>query len=100
MEMEIIDNDQTRTYLLKEPQLSRNIIELEDLLTDFVKNETRNAIIDMSNVERIDSMSLAVFLRIKNNLKERSRNFKLVNLTEGVRKVVELASLEIFLMEE
>lgn len=99
MEMIIRDGDKSRTYIIKDKITSSTIGELERDLMDFYHNEDRDVIIDINEVTRIDSLTLAVFLKMKNMLAEKGRKFKLINLSEPVRKIIEIASLETFLLE-
>lgn len=99
MEMIIRDGDKSRTYIIKDRITSSTISELERDLMDFYHNDERDVIIDINEVTRIDSLTLAVFLKMKNMLAEKGRKFRLVNLSEPVRKIIEIASLETFLLE-
>lgn len=99
MEIVIRDDDRTRTFIIRDRITSATINELEAGLMDFYLNDGRDAVIDIGGVTRIDSLTLAVFLKIKNMLSEKGRNFRLINPNEPVRRIIEIASLEKFLLE-
>ena len=99
MEIHIRDSGSARTYAIKEKITTATINDLESQLVDFYHNDTRDAIIDMTEVTRVDSLTLAVFLKMKNMLVEKGRRFKLANPNESVRRIIEIASLETFLLE-
>ncbi|PKL39837.1 MAG: hypothetical protein CVV44_06345 [Spirochaetae bacterium HGW-Spirochaetae-1] len=97
--VEFIDNDNDRTFLLKDEVISVKLLKLEDLLNNFIREDDRNAIIDLTNVTKIDSMSLAALIRVKNRLGKSGRKLNLINPTEGVMRVLELAGLDAFLLD-
>ena len=68
MNLEVIDTDLERTYIIKEESLSKHFTKFEEILNNFVKEDSRDVIIDLSIVQKIDSMSLATLLRIKKKL--------------------------------
>ncbi len=100
MKIDIIDDEKSRTYLLKDYITSSSIAEFENKFNEFIEKDDRNAIIDLREVLKIDSLSLAVFLKMKNKMSAKGRKMILKNPSESVRKIIEIASLEIFLMEE
>ncbi len=99
MNIERKDSDFECTFLIMEELVSQNVTVLADELSNFIKNDTRDAIIDLSYVRKIDSVSIATLIRIKNSLAEKGRNMHLVNPNETVLRVLELSGLEKFLLE-
>jgi anti-anti-sigma factor len=99
MEIVIRDDDSTRTFIIRDRITAATITDLETGLMDFYHNDTRDAMVDIGAVTRIDSLTLAVFLKIKNMLKEKGRKFRLINPSDSVRRIIEIASLENFLLE-
>ncbi|HOM89059.1 MAG TPA: STAS domain-containing protein, partial [Spirochaetota bacterium] len=67
---------------------------------NFLQNDSRDAIIDMSNVEIVDSTILAGFMTLYNNFKNNHKKFRLINTNSYVKRIIELASLDTFLLEE
>jgi len=96
--IEFKDTNDERTFLIKDEIISSRFYNLEEVLNEFIREDHRDAVLDLTNVIRIDSMSLASLIRIKNQLAQDSRNFNLINPNEGVMRVLELAGLETFLL--
>jgi len=97
--LDFIDTDQNRTFILKDEVVSAKLLKLEEILNTFIREDDRNAIIDLTNVYKIDSMSLAALIRIKNSITKTGRSLNLINPSEGVMRVLELAGLETFLLD-
>jgi anti-anti-sigma factor len=100
VKIEIIDDEKTRTYLLKDYITSSSIAEFEKIINEFIEKDKRDAVVDIKDVLKIDSLSLAVFLKVKNKMSAKGRKMILINPSESVKKIIEIASLEIFLLEE
>ncbi len=97
--VEFIDNAEDRTFILKDEVISAKLLKIEEILNTFIREDDRNAIIDLANVTKIDSMSLAALIRVKNKLGKSGRNLNLINPGEGVMRVLELAGLDAFLLD-
>jgi len=98
MQIETHDSHDERTFILSDDMVSASISDLEKMIYEFIKNDDRNIVIDLINIYKIDSMSLATLIRIKNKLTENNRKMVLVNPSDGVMRVLELAGLESFLL--
>jgi anti-anti-sigma factor len=99
MHIERKDSDGETIFIIMEELGSSNVTALSDELGHFVRTDTRNAVIDLSFVRKIDSISIAALIRIKNMLAENGRTMHLTNPNENVFRVLELAGLEKFLLE-
>lgn len=99
MNIERKDSELEVTFIIMDELISRNIAALTDELNHFIKNEKKDAIIDLSYVRKIDSVSIASLIRIKNALAENGRTMHIINPNDTVLRVLELAGLEKFLME-
>ncbi len=99
MNIERKDSDFESTFIIMDELISQNVSFLADELNHFIKNDTRDAILDLSYVRKIDSVSIATIIRIKNALAEKGRTMHLVNPSETVLRVLELSGLEKFLLE-
>ncbi len=97
--LNISDTGDERYFVLKGDNISAGLSQLEDALNSFTREDKRNAVIDLRNVTRIDSMSLAAIIRVKNRLASTGRSLELINPTEGVLRVLQLAGLDEFLMD-
>ncbi len=99
MNIERKDSEYESTFLIMDELVSQNVSSLADEMALFIRNDTRDAIIDLSYVRKIDSVSIATLIRIKNSLAEKGRTMHLVNPNETVLRVLELSGLEKFLLE-
>lgn len=97
--MDFTDNDIERTYLLNKDLESNYIKEIEAELNKYIHNDTRDVILDLRRVMKIDSMSIAALIRIKKKLQENSRTLKITNPNEGVLRILDLSGLETYLMD-
>ena len=98
MNIDIVDSTDDRTYIIKSDMISSHVMKFEEELNEFIRDDDRDMIIDMAYITKIDSMSIAAIIRIKNKLTEDGRNLKLINPSDGVMRVLELAGLESFLL--
>jgi anti-anti-sigma factor len=99
MNIERKDSESEATFIIMDELVSMNVSTLMDELNHFIRTDTKDAIIDLSYVRKIDSISIASLIRIKNALAEDGRTMHLTNPNETVLHVLELAGLEKFLME-
>ena len=99
MIIERIEGDSECTFIILCELVSQNINAITDELNRFAKDDTRDAVIDLASVRKIDSMSIAALIRFKNALSEKNRSLSLINPNETVLRVLELSGLERFLME-
>ena len=99
MNIERKDSEYESTFLIMDELVSQNVSSLADEMALFIRNDTRDAIIDLSYVRKIDSVSIATLIRIMNSLAEKGRTMHLVNPNETVLRVLELSGLEKFLLE-
>jgi anti-anti-sigma factor len=97
--LESSDTNTERTYLLNVDLVSSNIKRLEEEFSKFIAEDTRDIIIDLKNVAKIDSMSIATLIRIKKKLSEKDRTLKLINPNDGVLRVLDLSGLETYLLD-
>ncbi|MBN2077773.1 MAG: STAS domain-containing protein [Spirochaetes bacterium] len=99
MVIERIEGDSECTFIILCELVSQNINAVTEELNRFAKSDTRDAVIDLASVRKIDSMSIAALIRFKNALSEKNRTLSLVNPNETVLRVLELSGLERFLMD-
>jgi len=99
MNLERRDSAGETTFIIMDDLVSQNINNLMDELNHFARTDTRDAILDLSYVRKIDSISIAALIRFKNALAESERSMHLTNPSEMVLRVLELAGLEKFLLE-
>ena len=96
---EIIDNSNERIFILQKTQEGLPLNLLEEKVNDFIKNDSRDMILDLKNLSLLDSSSLAAFIRMKRKIKADGRDMKLINYNESILRVVELSGLDDFLLD-
>jgi anti-anti-sigma factor len=99
MNIERKETETETTFIITDEIFTHNINFLTEELTQFAKHNSRDAIIDLTSVQKIDSMSIAALIRFKNMLAENGRTMHLVNPNEPVLRVLELSGLDKFLMD-
>jgi anti-anti-sigma factor len=99
MNIERKETDVETTFILTDQLVAQNIAFLAEELNRFVKNDSRDAIIDLAYVRKIDSMAIAGLIRFKNLLAENNRNMHIINPNETIFRVLELSGLDKFLLE-
>ncbi len=96
---EITDSENERIFKLHRSSDSFQINLLEEKINDFIKNDNRDLVLDLKELDLLDSSSLAAFIRFKRKLKATGRAMKLVNYNESILRVIELSGLEDFLLD-
>jgi len=99
MKINIADTDLDRTYHILEELIPLNITRLEETLNQFIKDDDRDIIIDLENVNKIDSLAMALFIRLKKKLEEKKRTLLVINPNESIIRVLKLSDLDEFLLE-
>ena len=97
--IDFIDSNDERTFIIDNDITSTLTNHLEDIFNAFIRDEKRDAVIDLSAVTKLDSMTLAAFLRMKKRMNEKGRSLYLSNPSPGVMRVLELAGLDSFLLD-
>ena len=96
---EIIDSENERIFVLQKASDSFQINLLEEKINDFIKNDGRDLVLDLKELNLLDSSSLAAFIRFKRKLKATGRGMKLANYNESILRVIELSGLDDFLLD-
>lgn len=94
---DIIENENEKIYRIKEGDILKNIRLFENEIDNFIKNDHRNLVLDLSMLDNIDSMFLSTILRFRTRLSIGGRNVTLINYNEHVYKCVKLLHLEGYL---
>ena len=96
--MEII-NDNDHIILKPQGPLSINTIsDFERQVNTCLNDTDNNLIIDMYYVERIDSLTLATMIKFYDRYNSKGRNLRIINCNDAVKRVIEIAGLESFLL--
>jgi anti-anti-sigma factor len=97
-----IDKKETETeitFVLTDEFVTQNLPVLADEFTRFAKSDSRDAVIDLAFVQKLNSTAIAALIRFKNMLTEKGRSMLLVNTNENVLRVLELSGMDRFLLE-
>ncbi len=73
---------------------------LDEQLARLLERDSRDIVIDMKGLARINSMTLALLLGFKNDMTKRNRRLRVRNPESPVRRVFEMATLDTFLLED
>jgi len=96
---ETIDSDDEKTFLLSQTNGNFQVNLLEEKINDFIKNDSRDLVLDLKGLSLLDSTSLAAFIRMKRNIKAAGRQMRLVNFNESILRIIELSGLDDFLLD-
>ncbi|HPX89978.1 MAG TPA: STAS domain-containing protein [Spirochaetota bacterium] len=67
-------------------------------ISDFIKKDSRDVVLDLEGLSRFDSQSLASLIRIKRKLDSLDRTLRIINYNEAIFRVIELAGMEDFVL--
>jgi len=90
---EIIETENEMIYLINEIDISR-IKLLEENIEVFIKNDHRDLVLDMRNLESVDSMFLSSIVRFRTKLSLGGRLLRIVNYNEHILKCFQLLHLD------
>lgn len=94
---EVTDNETERIFTVKNEDIQFMNI-LEERILDFVKKDQRDVVLDFQYLFHLDSVALAVLIRIKRKLAAMDRVFRLINYNQTILRVIELSGLDDFLL--
>ena len=95
---DITENENEKIYRLNEPDILKNIRLFEEEIENFIKNDNRNLVLDMSLLGQIDSMFLSVILKFRTKLSLGGRTITIINYSEHVYKCFQLLHLDDYLL--
>ncbi len=98
MPVPFTETNNERSFMLDDNIISGSPSVFETELNEFIKNETKDAVIDLISVSRIDSLFIAILIRSKKKLTDKNRNLYLINPNEAVIRMIEIAGLEAYLL--
>ncbi len=99
MNIERKESEHEVIFLIMDELVTGNIVNLADEFNRFVRTDTRDAVLDLTYVRKIDSIAIAALIRFKNSLMEDNRSLNISNPNETVLRVLELSGMEKFLLE-
>ncbi len=91
---EIIDSNESRTYVLNSDEIMSNLRFFEENIERFIRVDQRDLIIDMRNLTSINSLFLSCLIRIKSGLFIERRIIRLVNYNESIYRSLEVSGLD------
>ena len=97
--LEIIETDEEKIFIIKKETINNSVNQIEDIVMEFIEKDHRDAIIDMVNVKKINSLFLATLIRLKKNLESKNRNLSVINPNENVLNLLQISGLDSFLLE-
>ncbi|MBL8022149.1 MAG: STAS domain-containing protein [Leptospirales bacterium] len=71
-----------------------NADELEQVLQGHIEKGSARILVDLSQASHIDSVALAVLLRMVTNAREKKGDLRLASVPQILRKTLQLASLD------
>lgn len=84
---------------LESSDLKGKINLFEEKLERVVRFEHKNILLDMKNVNFLDSSILAILIRLRTSLAAEGRTLRLINYNERIIRYIRLAGLEEYLLE-
>ena len=92
------DSESSNIFVIEKTHdiFQKNIIEKK--INEFMKGVEDELIIDLKELNTLDSSTLASFIRYKRKLTETGRTLRLINYNENILRVIELSGLEEFLL--
>jgi len=96
MDFEIKKSKGAKTIFLKSEITPTSLVPLEKTLNEIISDDKCNIVVDLENIVRLSSISLAVFIGCRNRLIEQDRTMTLTNVNENIKRLLQLASLNSF----
>ncbi len=93
---DIKDSESERIYIIKCESAVFNLKLFEESVDEFIKNDSRDMVIDLKEETVINSLLLASLIRIRNGLSQKHRELSLKNCNSQMYRCIELAGLETF----
>ncbi len=91
---ETIENESEKIYVLKEFDIFQHIRLFEEDVEIFIKNDHRDIVFDMRNLEGVDSMFLSIMLRFRIKMNLGGRLLRVINYNENILKCFQLLNMD------
>lgn len=83
MQVKIDTREKFHVITISEPNLAANMTaELEECLLPFVERETRNVVLNLEDIENIDSAAAEALLKIQQHFYDQQSSFVICNLSK------------------
>jgi len=96
---EVIDNKDEKIYLIKEFEIFPHVKLFEEHVEAFIKNDHRNLVFDMKELEGVDSMFISTIVRFRTRLSLDGRTLRLINYNTHIYKCLQLLHLDGHLLD-
>ena len=93
-----IENENEKIYQIKESDIFPYIKLFEEHIDVFIKNDHRDLVFDMKNLESVDSLFLSTIVRFRTKLSLGGRNLRVINYNEHILKCFQLLHLDGYLL--
>ena len=94
-----IDSDSGSIFVMEKTDDIFQTNILEKKIDEFIKSVKNELVLDLKELDTLDSMTLAAFIRFKKKLNSTDRTMKLINYNENILRVIELAGLGEFFLD-
>ena len=94
-----IDSDSGNIFVMERTKDIFQKSILEKKVDEFIKSVKNELILDLQELDTLDSVTLAAFIRFKRKLTETDRTMKLINYNENIVRVIEMAGLGEFFLD-
>ena len=75
------------------------IHDLKEVMDKNISGNSRNMVIDLTNIESIDTSVVQFFVSFKIDVEKQDKSVQFINLADSLKKNIELLSLEGFFDE-
>lgn len=89
-----VDTEQSRVYYVTDDLLEGGDSLLETGIKTFIREKDTDLVLDFSDVTRFGSLSLALVIRMMNLMQSHDRGMSIINASEAVLRVLEIAGIE------
>ncbi|GGM34421.1 anti-sigma-B factor antagonist [Paraliobacillus quinghaiensis] len=94
LDVEVVEEDQTITLTLRGEIDAYTAPKLKDALLPLTKKPGAEVIVDLEQINYMDSTGLGVFISALKSTKEYDSELKLIQLQDRVRRLFEITSLD------
>ncbi len=91
---EIIKENGVTSFIIKEDIVADKVAILRKEILDVIAEEKSDVIIDLSNVEMIDSSGIGVIISTQNSLKKDGKSLKVIGVSANITKMFKIMRLD------
>ncbi|MCL2155045.1 MAG: STAS domain-containing protein [Leptospirales bacterium] len=94
-----IDSDSDNIFVMERTNDVFQKSILEKKVDEFIKSVKNELILDLQELDTLDSVTLAALIRFKRKLTETDRTLKLINYNENIVRIIDMAGLGEFFLD-